>query len=108
MESILTTEKGTCYLCQRRTFTQLHHIIHTGVPKKKQDKMGLVVYLCLDCHTGTNGVHGKNGAERDHDLKALAQARWEINYIRDYPYQYHAREAAREEWMKQIGESFIN
>lgn len=107
MESILTTERGVCYLCQKVGFTHLHHIIHAGVPKRKQEKMGLVVYLCPECHTGTYGVHGTKGAERDHDLKKLAQHTWELKYIREYPYHNHAKKAARSEWMNQIGRSYL-
>ena len=109
MESILSTEKGKCYLCQRIGFTHLHHIIHAGVSKKTQEKMGLVVYLCPECHTGTYGVHGTKGAERDRELKKLAQGRWEMNYIIEkYPYNLHAREAAREAWMRQIGRNYVD
>lgn len=107
MESILTTTKGTCYLCQRTAHTHLHHIIHAGVSKKKQEKMGLFCYLCPECHTGAHGVHGTWGAERDKDLKAVAQKLWEIKYINEYPYENHAEEAAREEWMKQIGRNYL-
>lgn len=107
MESVLRTEKGTCYLCQCRGVTHLHHIIHAGVSKKKQEKMGLICYLCPNCHTGTYGVHGTKGAERDRDLKQMAQSLWEMKYKKEYPYQHHADEAAREEWMKQIGRNYL-
>ncbi len=107
MESILTTEKGVCYLCQRHTHTHLHHIIHAGVSKKKQEKMGLICYLCVECHTGSHGVHGTFGAERDMDLKKLAQQTWEQKFIREWPYVYHGAEAARAEWMNQIGRNYL-
>lgn len=108
MESVLTTKKGVCYLCQRTTHTHLHHIIHAGVNKKKQEKMGLICYLCVDCHTGAYGVHGTWGAERDQDLKRKAQYEWEQKYIKEYPYKNHAKEAAREEWMKMIGRNYLD
>ena len=107
MESVLNTEKGICYFCQVPKHTHLHHIIHAGISKKKQEKMGLICYLCLECHTGTNGVHGTKGAERDQDLKRTAQYLWEAKYIKSYPYEHHAEEAAREEWMKQIGRNYL-
>ena len=107
MESILSTEKGTCYICQCTGVTHLHHIIHAGVSKKKQEKMGLICYLCPNCHTGTYGVHGTKGAERDRDLKATAQFMWEARYMESYPYEHHAQEAAREEWMKKIGRNYL-
>lgn len=108
IKSILTTKKGVCYLCQRSTITQLHHIIHAGVSKKTQEKMGLVCYLCVDCHVGANGVHGTWGSERDKDLKRKAQAEWERKYIEKYPFKNHAEEAAREEWIRQIGRNYLD
>ena len=107
MESVLRTEKGVCYLCQMHKPTHLHHIIHASVSKKKQEKMGLICYLCVDCHTGSDGVHGTNGVERDKDLKQMAQSLWELKYMASYPYEHHAKEAAREEWMKQIGRNYL-
>lgn len=110
MKSVLTTEKGVCYLCRQYTYTDLHHIYHSHHSKKfkkLQEKMGLVVYLCRKCHTGSEGVHGSFGAERDLDLKKRAQYAWEEKYISEYPYENHAKEAAREEWMKTIGRNYL-
>ena len=107
IKSVLTTYKGVCYICQQHTFTELHHIIHTGVSKKTQEKMGLICYLCHNCHTGSDGVHGTWGAEKDQDLKKIAQKMWEEKYMESYPYKNHAQEAAREEWMRQIRKSYL-
>lgn len=106
-KSVLTTEKGICYLCQKHRPTHLHHIIHTGVSKKTQERMGLVCYLCVECHEGADGVHGTWGAEKDQDLKKIAQKKWEEQYIASYPYHNHAQEAAREEWMRQIRKNYL-
>lgn len=57
--------------------------------------MGLIVYLCPDCHIGTNGVHGKNGHDIDLDLKRIAQLRYE-------------EEHSREEWMQEIGRNYLD
>lgn len=107
MESILTTMKGVCYICQRHTPTHLHHIIHAGVSKKTQERMGLICYLCPECHTGAHGVHGTFGSERDMELKKFAQMKWEEKYIEEYPYENHAKESARGVWMKEIGRSYL-
>lgn len=107
MESVLSTKRGVCYLCQKHIFTHLHHIIHASVSKKTQERMGLICFLCYECHEGTYGVHGTKGAERDKDLKRVAQSLWEMKYINEYPYEHHAKEAAREEWMKQIGRNYL-
>ena len=103
MESVLTTRKGVCYLCHAYKPTDLHHIIHAGTSKKVQEKMGLVVYLCRDCHSA---LHDRD-SERDMDLKRLAQKMWEQKYIEEYPYEHHATEAAREEWMKNIRRNYL-
>lgn len=103
MESVLKTKKGVCYLCFRQGATDLHHIIHAGTSKKVQERMGLVVYLCRDCHSS---LHDRD-SERDMDLKRLAQKMWEQKYIEEYPYEHHAKEAAREEWMKNIRRNYL-
>lgn len=107
MESVLTTQKGVCYLCCKVTYTHLHHIIHAGVSKKTQERMGLVVYLCPKCHDEVHRHIKENDRDRDYDLKAVSQFLWEQKYINEYPYQNHAEEAAREAWMKQIGRNYL-
>lgn len=93
-KSILTTEPGTCYLCQKHGVTNAHHVLHGAGYRKIADKLGLIVYLCPECHTGTNGIHGKNGHERDMDLKRIAQWTWE---------QQHSHE----EWMRIVGRNYL-
>lgn len=107
MESILTTEKGICYLCQRHTNTELHHIYFGHGKRKISDRLGLTVYLCHECHQGTYGVHGSHGHEVDMDLKQIAQFHWEQKYIKEYPYINHADMAAREEWIRKIGKNYL-
>lgn len=95
MESVLTTKKGICYRCQKQCDTELHHIIHSGCSKKRQERMGLIVYLCADCHRGTYGVHGKYGHDIDIDLKKISQKMYEESHSRD-------------EWMKEIGRNYLD
>lgn len=45
-----------CSVCGS-TFAHLHHILEGRVPGRKPTGW-LVVPLCLDCHTGTHGIHG--------------------------------------------------
>lgn len=63
---------GTCYFCGRHA-TEAHHIMHGTANRKVSEKYGLVVDLCHECHQGTNGVHGKNGREKDLALKQRAE-----------------------------------
>lgn len=92
-KSILNTEKGRCYRCQKVIDTELHHIYY-GKNRKASDKMGFTVYLCPECHRGTYGVHGKYGHEVDMDLKRICQ--WTFEQKR-----------SREEFLKHIGRSYI-
>lgn len=109
MESILKTQRGICFWCGAYGPTHLHHIIHAGVSKKTQEKMGLVCYLCPFCHNDLHDhIPDEQGRDRDFVLKPLAQQAWELKYIvEEYPYHNHALEAAREEWMRQIGRSYL-
>ena len=52
-----------------------HHVLF-GKNRKKADQDGLTVYLCYEHHEGTNGVHGKNGANVDIYLKTRAELDW--------------------------------
>lgn len=94
MESILTTQKDVCYVCQRTTHTELHHIFYGHGLRPVSDRLGLTVYLCPDCHKGTYGVHGKNGKALNYDLKQIAQFTYEETH-------------SREEWMKEVGKNYL-
>ena len=93
--SVLTTEKGVCYVCQKRTYTEKHHIFMNALRNTSED-MGLYVYLCPEHHRGTNGVHGMNGGDLNHDLKQISQYMWE-----------QIEGNTREEWMKRIGRNYL-
>lgn len=75
MKSLFVTKKEQCYICNVITNTELHHIIF-GKNRKKADEDGLTVYLCHNCHRGTNGIHGKNGHDKDIALKREAEFLW--------------------------------
>lgn len=107
MESILNTERGICFVCGRIGRTHLHHIFYGQKQHKIADKEGLTVYLCPECHEGTNGVHGKNGAKLNFTLKEIAQEAWEAKYKESYPYKNHAEEAAREAFIRMMGKNYL-
>ena len=92
-ESILKTESGICFACGRSGYTETHHIVY-GSLRPIADREGLTCYLCLECHKGTNGVHGKNGNALNRELKRIAQQRWEFLH-------------SHEEWMKMIGRNYL-
>ena len=107
MESILSTQKGVCYVCGRVCSTHLHHIFFGVKQRRISDKEGLTVYLCPDCHEGTFGVHGKHGNKLNYTLKEIAQEAWEAKYKESYPYKNHADEAAREAFIRLIGKNYL-
>ena len=107
MESIMNTQKGVCFVCNRVTATELHHIFFGHGLRKISDREGIMVYLCHECHQGTDGVHGKNGAGLNHMLKEMGQEEWEKQYVERYPYKNHADMAAREAFRKLMGRSWI-
>lgn len=92
----MKTDRNTCYNCGRylpEGEAELHHIFFGGL-RPISDKLGLVVYLCKECHRGTNGVHGKNGNKLNRKLKKIAQEAWEAEH-------------SHEEWMKIVGRSYL-
>lgn len=95
MNSILRTEPGICYECGMSGQTELHHIIYGTGMRAISDREGLTCYLCVECHRGTNGVHGKNGNALNRELKRIAQQRWEFLH-------------SHEEWMNMIGRNYID
>lgn len=107
MESILSTEKGVCFVCGRTCRTHLHHIFFGQKQRKISDREGLIVYLCPECHEGTDGVHGKNGSKLNFMLKEIAQEAWEDSYKATYPYKNHAEEAAREAFIRMMGKNYL-
>lgn len=91
MESILQVEKK-CFLCGRQTMLECHHALHGTANRKNAEHYGLKVWLCRDCHTGTNGVH----RNREKDLKVIryAQEKFEEQY-------------GREEFIKVFGKNYL-
>lgn len=86
-----------CWFCGRTTGKlDLHHIFFGQGKRNLSDKYGCYVFLCRECHEGTNGVHGKNGHQRDVTLKNVAQRAWERTY------------GSREEFRAIFGKSYID
>ena len=106
MDSIMPTQKGVCYICGREGRTESHHCIHGTANRQIAEREGLKVWLCHECHrTGRHAVHACK--QTDLYLEREAQTVWESNYIKDYPYENHAEEAAREAWIRLFGKSYI-
>ena len=49
--------KGQCFICQKRGYTERHHI-YGSANRKYSEQYGLTVYLCPECHrTSEIAVH---------------------------------------------------
>ena len=80
MKSIIQS-KRECYICHATQGLNCHHIF-TGCNRKQADKQGLTVYLCVNHHTGNNGVH--NGNEYWYKkLQVIAQRKFEETHTRE-------------------------
>lgn len=91
----LISNEYKCYFCKETEKLELHHIYHGTANRRVSDMYGCVVYLCNEHHTGTDGVHGKNGHDRDMQLKIECQKRWEQEY------------GSRQTFIKTFGRSYI-
>lgn len=80
MKSIIQSKKE-CYFCKSQRNLQLHHCFQ-GANRKQADKQGLTVWLCMDCHTGSRGVHTTR-TDRLNELKVIAQREFEKTHTRD-------------------------
>ena len=64
-----------CEICGRTTGLQIHHIVRRS--QLGSDKLDNLILLCWNCHHGTRGVHGREGAKLDLRLKLDLQR----NYV---------------------------
>lgn len=71
-----------CPICGQRA-TELHHIMFKSQMKQLENCELNFIYLCPDCHRGTNGVHGKNGHKLDKKFKLMFQNKLEILFVKD-------------------------
>lgn len=72
MKSIIQTEKE-CFFCKTPLNLETHHIFF-GRNRKTADKDGCVCWLCVNHHTGAQGVH--TNREKDLELKRICQRAW--------------------------------
>jgi hypothetical protein len=87
-----------CYNCHSNRLLASHHCIEGSGRRQKSEKYGLKVLLCMDCHTGKNGVHNGN-VELMRTLREEAQRAFE-RYHRD-------KQNPREYFRKEFGLSFL-
>ena len=73
MKSIFQ-EKKECYVCGRTDQLHLHHIFFGNANRRLSDEDGCTCWLCIDHHTGKNGVHFNKAL--DERLKKECQISW--------------------------------
>ena len=73
-KSIMQEEKA-CYLCGRVTCLERHHVMSGVANRPLSEKYGLWVWLCHECHTGTQGA--QYNPVKNFELRADAQAAFE-------------------------------
>lgn len=79
-ESLISNEKA-CFICGTTRNINLHHIFFGTSNRKQSDKYGMWVYLCVEHHTGRNGVHFNKNL--DLEIKQMAQKKFEETHTRD-------------------------
>ena len=90
-KSIMQAEKQ-CYLCGKITGLSVHHVFGGVANRPISEKYGLKVWLCHECHTGTEGA--QYDKLKNLRLKQDAQFAYE-------------RTHSRNEWMKLIGKNYL-
>jgi len=94
MKSIMQDSKE-CYICGFNGYTEEHHVFFGTYNRKISEANGFKVYLCVNHHRGTIGVHGKLGHKLDERLKQECE--------RKYLNKGHTKE----EFIKLIGKNYI-
>ena len=69
-----------CYFCHRVDGLQVHHVFSNAY-RKKSERYGFLVSLCIDCHLGRHGVH--QDWAKNLELKQTAQRNFEVTHTRD-------------------------
>ena len=90
-KSIIQHDKY-CYLCYTTAGLECHHIFGGVANRPISEKYGLKVWLCHDCHTGTDGAQYNKWLNMK--LKQEAQRAFE-------------RDHTREEWMQLIRKNYL-
>lgn len=94
MKSVLQKDRE-CWCCGTIYNLHKHHTIFGTSNRKKSDKMGYWVYLCMDHHTGANGVHTNPSGALNTELHELTQR------------HYEKHKGTREQFIKEFGKSYL-
>ena len=92
MKSIIQKGEPRCFLCGRTVDLENHHVMAGTANRKLSEKYGLTVYLCHNCHTGTDGA--QYDRKKADSLKRLAQIAFEAKY-------------SHEMWMEEFRKNYL-
>lgn len=101
--SIFTADLEHCYECGK-PHAQIHHMMNSA-NKAKAEKYGLILPLCINHHTGADGVH--TNPEKMLKMKQMAQDGFEAVYYGEHYGEPDAEEDARRLWIKEFGKSYL-
>lgn len=89
--------KSTKYSTVRtKKYCERHEVFFGKSYRNKSIKDGLIVFLAEKDHTGTYGVHGKNGDKLNRFLKRTAEKAW---------ISYYGK--TKEEFRKRYGKNYL-
>ena len=86
----------SCFFCGSEVNLERHHCLHGTANRRRAEEDGLWTYLCPECHRGTDGVHGKNGHDKDLTLKKAAEYQWMKLYGK-----------TKEDFIKRYGKNYL-
>lgn len=66
---------GECWNCKQTTTVESHHAIHGRGKRKQLERPEGKYNLCVSCHRGTLGVHGRDGHALDVKIKKDYQSK---------------------------------
>ena len=70
-----------CFFCGRTIGLERHHILGGVANRKLSEKFGLWVWLCQNCHTGSDGA--QYDRKKNQSLKRLGQIAFEARHSHD-------------------------
>lgn len=88
-----------CFVCNSYDNIQRHHIFE-GSSRNASERWDMVVHLCMDHHTGFNGVHSARGNELRVQLHKIGQTEFEEQRIAEGMTPEEARELFIEEFIR--------
>lgn len=91
-QSALVNCMDYCIVCGS-PYVQIHHVLHGTANRKKAEKYKYIVPLCMNHHTGDEGVH--RDPAFDLHLKRMAQVHFEKGI------------GTRDMWISKFGKSYI-